>query len=101
MIAPLAFGCSVSLAAPVRTLTHEVDSSVGLKTRVMDVGGSKSEERTIRLTELLFQRFDLFQGFCIRRKGETIDGVVCTQRFGGVTTDCKQGFVQTEGEHGD
>jgi len=89
MIARLVSGCSVSLGVPVLTLTRGVDSSVGLKRRVMDVGGSEPEEQSIRLTELLFQCFDLFQGFGIGRQGETIDGVVCTQRFGGMTTDCK------------
>ena len=67
----------------------------------MDVGGSESEERSIRLTELFFQRFDLFQGFGVRRQWKTIDRVICAQRFGRMTTDCKQGFVQTKGELGD
>jgi len=101
MIARLVSGCLVSLAAPVLTLTRGVDPSVGLKTRVMNVGGPESEERSTRLTELFFQRFDLFQGFGIRRQGETIDRVVCTQRFGGMATDSKQGIASTEGELGD
>jgi len=39
MIARLASGCLVLSAVPVRIPTRGADSSVGLKTWVMDVGG--------------------------------------------------------------
>lgn len=73
MIAWLVCGCSGLLMALVQTLTRGVDSLAGLS---VESWRSESEKRPVRLTELFFQRSDLFQGLSIGRQGETVDGVI-------------------------
>ena len=83
----LAFGRSVLLTVLRQHPFPGVDSLIGLNMAVMEAGECECAKQSAPLTELVFQRFDFFQGPGIRGQRETIDGVICTQWLGRMTAE--------------